>query len=52
MLSVPVASIDAVPVSVAEQAGVGSPAPPVGKTIVSAIVVPLIVPENVPLLFR
>ena len=50
--SVSVATFDAVPVSVAEHAGVASPAPPVGKDIVIARVVPSIVPENVPDLLR
>lgn len=51
-VSVFVVTFDAVPVSVAVQSGVGSPAPCFGKTIVVERVVPLIVPENVPVLFR
>jgi hypothetical protein len=51
-VSVSVAALDAVPVSVAEHAGVASPSPPVGKDIIIARVVPSIVPENVPVLLR
>ena len=43
---------DPVPVSVAVQIGVGSAAVPAGKNMVNVSVVPTIVPENVPVLFR
>ena len=43
---------DAVPVSVELHAGVGSSLPPAAKNILMVSVVPAIVPEKVPLLFR
>ena len=51
-VSASAATRDAEPVSVAVHAGVGSLVPPAGKTIVNVSVVPDIVPENVPVLFR
>ena len=51
-VSVSVATREAVPVSVAVHAGVGSPVPPAAKNIVNVSVVPDIVHEKVPVLFR
>ena len=44
--------LDAVPVTVALHAGVGSPLPPAAKNIVNVSFVPEIVPDTTPLLFR
>jgi hypothetical protein len=49
---VPSARLEALPVTVCEQIGVGSPEAPAAKNIVTLIVVPETVPENVPVLLR
>ena len=49
---IPDVALDAVPVSVALQAGVGSPEAPAANAMVSVIVVPDSVPVTVPLLLR
>jgi hypothetical protein len=48
----PVVALDAVPVSVALHAGVGSPAAPAANDIVKVMAVPDSVPVIVPLLLR
>lgn len=51
-LNAPGDTLDPVPLSVAVQMGVGSVEVPEGKNIVNVSVLPIIVPENVPVLFR